>query len=202
MLSSYFPVSTMARDGNGSASEMQPFSIETGWGGGLDGDEYRFSNRLIHAPKPQKPRWLFVLVAANGISLVMSIVALAIAARAGRWQQDAGGKAAGAADVPAAQQHLVSRIAFGSCTSYDLRPQTVWTQVPACICLLASVQVLKQCEPRSHGNGAQYTMATCVSYVYPGSSTHFGTLFRRVSSQQPLMPGYGWGTWPIWTNHW
>jgi DNA-binding transcriptional regulator YdaS (Cro superfamily) len=59
---------------------------------------------------------------------LLSVVSLAIAvAKTGKPTAEAAGSAQAAGKAAAWPQ--IKRVAFGSCTSYDLRPQPIWTEV-------------------------------------------------------------------------
>jgi hypothetical protein len=83
-------------------------------------------------------RWLLALTAGLAVAALVSCAALSVALSARRTAAAAaassslasfdrgadGGDAAAAASL---QRRPVRRVAFGSCSAYDLRPQEVWT---------------------------------------------------------------------------
>lgn len=70
------------------------------------------------APSRAQNNLIWSSIFAAVLALVLSIAALSIANKTGK------GRAA-------TEPKLVSRVSFGSCISYDLRPQPVWTEVHA-----------------------------------------------------------------------
>lgn len=102
-----------------------------------------------HAPLPRRVRCHLVLLWALGTSaLVLSIVALAMLPATSETGAGSDGSGAGSgmsgsgsSTVAAGLANIlmtvplgarsVSRVAFGSCTAYDTRPQPIWTEVGA-----------------------------------------------------------------------
>lgn len=88
----------------------------------VEKQEYQEHSEALTQPRKNNRPWLlYTAVALASVSLLFSIIALARAETARKRE-------ARSPDSPS-QQPLVSRIAFGSCTSYDKRPQPIWTDV-------------------------------------------------------------------------
>lgn len=89
-------------------------------------------------PKQQTDRhtrqslWLIaVTVLALAGVVIASIAAVTAEAAARRISAAAlsGGSSAGSETTPAAGWGHIKRLAYSSCTSYDVRPQPIWTKV-------------------------------------------------------------------------
>ena len=67
---------------------------------------------------------LVVLGSVAALALALACAAIALALR------ESGGSSLKPTPAPPGAHRSFSRIAFGSCTAYDLRPQPIWEQVP------------------------------------------------------------------------
>lgn len=77
------------------------------------------------AQKRQRRLFLCTVIIAV-VGLLLSIAGLVLAGLAG---QQAAAAASLTAGTHTGEWPSIRRIAFSSCTSYDLRPQPIWTQV-------------------------------------------------------------------------
>jgi DNA-binding transcriptional regulator YdaS (Cro superfamily) len=116
-------------------------------------------------------------------AVILSVVSLAVAvAKTGEPTGEAAGKqqADGTAAAAAAAWPQIKRIAFSSCTSYDLRPQPIWTEVrklsPCCGTCVSSV--LSQASfgnariwqlPAITQNAERISAADCMGVVLKGA---------------------------------
>eukprot|EP00877_Chromochloris_zofingiensis_P012778 jgi/Chrzof1/7754/Cz02g35160.t1 len=103
-------------------------------------NDYFLNEASREQSKQRRTRtWLLALTIATGILAVIAMTAVALAASTQRLQdqllkqqQLVGGILAGGTQTNQGWQGI-KKIAFGSCTAYDLRPQPIWTQgvIPA-----------------------------------------------------------------------
>lgn len=123
------------------------FSVQLLWLLRTDGNlskwqenDYFLNEASREQSKQRRTRtWLLALTIATGILAVIAMTAVALAASTQRLQdqllkqqQLVGGILAGGTQTNQGWQGI-KKIAFGSCTAYDLRPQPIWTQgvIPA-----------------------------------------------------------------------
>jgi hypothetical protein len=78
------------------------------------------------APIPQQVRsWLLALSGLLLLPIALSIAALALSAA--QFKQASSSSGNNSSSAPGDSSAV--RVAFGSCTAYDLRPQPIWTEV-------------------------------------------------------------------------
>jgi hypothetical protein len=79
-----------------------------------------------------KPYHLLLLAAVGLLSLILSIAALSVAVTANKSRIASSLTSESSSNAVFGDPETlpdVTKVAFGSCTSYDLRPQPIWTQV-------------------------------------------------------------------------
>jgi hypothetical protein len=95
---------------------MLPLSVQT-----ADADDAylisHFNGQKDARSRKRTKLWLLILSAVASLSFVLSVVALSKLPKQHHT-----------AVAPPTYKH-VSKVAFGSCTAYDLRPQPIWTEV-------------------------------------------------------------------------
>ena len=95
----------------------------------------RWGNKLVHASWCCSCGcWSAVAICmAVGLTLVLCIASIVISQATWRQMQQIQGflSSSQAANVTTASFRPVSRLAFGSCTSHDLRPQPIWKAITA-----------------------------------------------------------------------
>ena len=100
-------------------------SQPTGW----KNASRQWGNKIVHAPCCTCRCWTIVALSTVGsLTLVLSILAIVMSQATWRQVQQHG------STIPLPSPSTfrpVSRIAFGSCTSHDLRPQPIWEAVVA-----------------------------------------------------------------------
>ncbi|KAG2450456.1 hypothetical protein HYH02_004958 [Chlamydomonas schloesseri] len=92
---------------------------------GIDDGLYSLSPVAMGKDRERRKQWIGVGAAAGAaaVALVIGIAALALASSANK-----AATSASSATSKGPQFVPTRRIAFGSCTAYDMRPQTVWAE--------------------------------------------------------------------------
>lgn len=119
---------------------MHPFDVDTGdellaapAGGSRkrpSDDLWGVAEKTQQATSRQRA-WLIAVTVLAAVGLTVAVAALGTAA--GTAQQtnsnSGGGNHGSSSDTKSSGWRQIQRLAFSSCTSYDVRPQPIWTQV-------------------------------------------------------------------------
>jgi hypothetical protein len=133
---------------------MHPFDVDTGdelLAAPAGGSRKRPSDDVWwgvaeHQAKTKQRAWLIAVTVLAAVGLTVALAALGTAAGTARQVNKSIGKAStsgSSSDTGSSSWQQIQKIAFSSCTSYDVRPQPIWTQVSwsFALCLHHSVEL-------------------------------------------------------------
>lgn len=163
---------------------MQPFDVDTGdellTARRFDEDVWWNQAQKQQAAKNKYKAWLISVTVLTLLGLTISLAALGTAAVVARRSTSAQPSSSSATSSKPPGWDHIKKIAFSSCTSYDVRPQPIWTEASA-----YSRAPNQAWQAYCHAHAHAHTLL----FAVPPSCCN--TLTRRVSYHQSLMPGCG-----------
>lgn len=120
---------------------MHPFDVDTGdelLAAPAGGSRKRPSDDVwwgvaekTQQAKSRQRAWLIAVTVLAAVGLTVALAALGTAAGMARQANSSsgGGNRGSSSDTGTSGWRPIRRVSFSSCTSYDVRPQPIWTQV-------------------------------------------------------------------------
>lgn len=118
---------------------MHPFDVDTGdellAAGGArkrpSDDVWWGVAEKTQQAKSRQRAWLIAVTVLAAVGLTVALAAFGTAAGTARQANNSsgGGNRGSSSDTGTSGWRQIRRVAFSSCTSYDVRPQPIWTQV-------------------------------------------------------------------------